>query len=153
MSSHITSEQDFGRPALRIAGLGLWIHGRESPDSDHYYDGNWLQATAECHASGSRIKIQGPFLMATDIAAFGEQCESLLQGKSRSAKLDPLEPDLSVSLEAADSLGHILVRVEITPDHLRQSHSLEFEIDQSYLPGIIKQCRAVALDYPVRGDR
>jgi hypothetical protein len=42
--------------------------------------------------------------------------------------------------------------VEITPDHLAQTHRKQFEIDQSYLPAIIEQCAAVVRVHPVRGQ-
>ncbi len=44
------------------------------------------------------------------------------------------------------------MRVRITPDNLTQSHSFEFEIDQSYLPGVIAQCGDVLFRFPVRGE-
>jgi hypothetical protein len=44
------------------------------------------------------------------------------------------------------------MRVQITPDHLTQEHSFEFELDQTYLPGIAAQCRTIADAYPVRGE-
>ena len=58
---------------------------------------------------------------------------------------------LLVVLEATDRRGHISAGVEITPDHLTQTHHLTFEIDQSYLPDIIKECAAIVRTYPIRG--
>jgi hypothetical protein len=58
-----------------------------------------------------------------------------------------------VSLKAADQLGHIRAQVEITPDNLTQSHKMEFDVDQSYLPSIIKQCSVIVKKYPIRGGR
>ncbi len=43
------------------------------------------------------------------------------------------------------------VRVELTPDPLVQRHWFEFAIDQSYLPGTIRQIDAVLAAFPVRG--
>jgi hypothetical protein len=90
--------------------------------------------------------------MVTDVAGFGHQCEAMLRGDATSAALDSLEPELKVALEAADRVGHIRVQVDITPDHLSQSHRLLFEIDQSYLQGAVKQCAAVVQKYPIRGE-
>ena len=89
--------------------------------------------------------------MVLDVVGFGDQCDAMLRGGSTSAALDPLEPELAVSLEVADCLGHVRVQVEITPDHLAQSHKMEFDLDQSYLPDIIKQCSAIVREYPIRG--
>jgi hypothetical protein len=53
--------------------------------------------------------------------------------------------------EATDRFGHLRANVEITPDHLAQTHRMQFEIDQSHLPVIVEQCAAVVRRYPVRG--
>lgn len=144
---------DLGEPALRVAGFQLWVHGREFPESEDYDDGNWLRVTAHCGASGASVWAQGAILMVTDIAGFGHQCAAILGGDGKSAALDPLEPELKVSLESADLLGHLRATVEITPDHLAQAHRFEFEVDQSYLPSIIQQCSAIVKEYPIRGMR
>jgi len=145
--------EDLGKPALRVAGFQLWIHGRESSESDDYYDGNWLRVTAHCGESGASVWVQGSIIMVTDIDGFGRQCAAMLRGDSRSAVLDPFEPELKVSLEAADRVGHIRALVEITPDHLAQYHKMQFEVDQSYLTSLIQQCSAIVQEYPIRGDK
>ena len=89
--------------------------------------------------------------MVTDLERFRDQCERLLKGEDVTAALDPLEPELRVAVETVDRLGHLRARVEITPDHLAQAHRMEFDLDQTYLPEIIKACTAVLKEYPVRG--
>lgn len=152
MSQRMLSK-NLGEPALKVAGLQLWTHSRQFSEANDYYDGNWLHITAHCGASGTSIWTQGAIVMVTDIACFGDQCAAMLRGDSSSAALDPFEPELKLSLEAAGRLGHIRARVEITPDPLTQFHRMEFEIDQSYLPSIIKQCAAILQEYPVRGNK
>jgi hypothetical protein len=142
------SVEDFGAPSLQIRGLRLWIAGRQFPDADDELDGNWLVATAHCEAIGASVWVQGAIVMVTDIATFGEQCSAIAEGVSRSAVLDPHEPELKVSLETVDPLGHIRAQVQISPDHLTQSHSIAFEIDTSYLSGIIEQCDTIVAQYP-----
>lgn len=144
---------DLGEPDLQVAGFQLWVHGRQFPEAEDYYDCNWLRVTAHCGASGASVWAQGAILMVTDIAGFGDRCAAILRGEVKSAALDPFEPELKVCLEASDSLGHIRAQVEITPDHLLQSHRFEFEVDQSYLPGIIKQCSEIVQKYPIRGQQ
>ena len=34
-----------GEPDIKLAGLQIWVHGRQFPDSDDYWDGNWLYVT------------------------------------------------------------------------------------------------------------
>ncbi|MFM6127276.1 MAG: hypothetical protein ACKPBV_00725 [Sphaerospermopsis kisseleviana] len=144
---------DLGEPDLQVAGLRLWVHGRQFPESEDYYDGNWLRVTAHCGASGASVWAQGAILMVTDVAGLGDGCAAMLCGKTKSAALAPLEPDLKVSLEATDSLGHIRAQVEITPDYVLQSHRFDFEVDQTYLPGVIKQCSEIVNEYPIRGNQ
>ena len=134
-----------------MAGFQLWIHGRQFPDAQHYYDANWLRVTAHCGASGGSVWAQGALLMVPDIARFGASCDAMWRGDSTSSSLDPLEPEIKLVLEVSDRLGHIRVQVDITPDHVAQSHWFEFEIDQSYLPEIIRQCAEIVRKYPVRG--
>ncbi|MCA9421767.1 MAG: hypothetical protein KC592_12165 [Nitrospira sp.] len=150
MNQKLTPE-NLGHPALKIAGFQLWVHGRQFPEAEDNDDGNWLRVTAHCGASGASVWAQGAILMVTDIAGFGDQCAAMLRGTSNTAALDPLEPELKVSLQALDRLGHVRAKVEITPDHLVQLHQMVFEIDQSYLPDIIKQCLAIVQEYPIRG--
>ena len=147
------SPTDLGEPDLKVAGFQLWVHGRQYPEANDYYDGNLLRVTAHCGASGASVWAQGAILMVTDIAGFGNGCAAMLDGPSRSADLAPCEPEIKVSLEASDRVGHIRAQVEITPDHLLQAHRFEFEIDQSYLPGIIKQCSDIVQEYDIRGEQ
>jgi hypothetical protein len=140
-----------GEPALEIEEFQLWIHGRQFPEAEDYWDGNWLRATAHCGSSGASVWVHGSIVMVTNIVGLGHQCAAMHRRESSSAELAPIEPELKVSLEAADRIGHIRVRVELTPDHLWQFHRFEFKIDQSYLPSIIKQCTLIEQGYPIRG--
>ena len=149
---HIPSSTDLGEADLTVAGLHLWVDGRQNPESNDYYDGNWLRVTAHCYASRASVWAQGAILMATDIAGFGNECAAMLNGQRKSVVLNPFEPEIKVSLEASDRAGHIRAKVEITPDHLLQAHRFKFEIDQSYLPGIIKQCSDIVQVYQIRGE-
>lgn len=150
MSQHLTPA-DLGEPDLRVAGFQVWVHGRQYPEAEDYDDGNWLQVTAHCGAHGASVWVQGAILMVTDIAGFGDECAAMHRGEGTSAGLAPFEPELKLSLEAIDSFGHIRAQVQLTPDHLRQSHQFDFEVDQSYLPSIIKQCSEILQEYPIRG--
>jgi hypothetical protein len=145
------SNKERGPSSLKVAGLQLWVHGRQFPEAQDADDGNWLRVTGQCGASGASVRGQGPIRMVTDIERFGRECRSLYDGKRDRAVLEPFEPELRIRLEATDRRGHIRADVEITPDHLTQTHRMQFEIDQSYLPDIIEQCAAIVRAYPVRG--
>jgi uncharacterized protein YicC (UPF0701 family) len=76
----------------------------------------------------------------------------LASGASQIASLAPLEPELRVQIKTSNSLGHLDMTVEITPNHLQQEHVFRFEIDQSYIPSIVEQCRAIEKSFPIRGE-
>jgi hypothetical protein len=140
-----------GPPALKVAGFQLWIHGRQFPDAQDYWDGNWLNVTAHCGANGASVWVSGAIVMVSDLAHWMAECEALYQNGQGVAVLEPCEPNLRVTLRSSDRLGHILMRVEITPDHMAQEHRMDFEIDQSYLPSLMGRCRAIIDEYPIRG--
>jgi hypothetical protein len=86
--STMPTPADLGDPDLKFANLQLWVHGREFPESDDDYDGNWFHVTAHCGASGASVWVQGSILMVTDIAGFGEECAALLSGEEKSPSLN-----------------------------------------------------------------
>ena len=139
-----------GESSLKIEGFQLWVHGRQFPDSHDRWDGNWLNNAAHCGAAGASIWVSGAILTTMDIEDFLKGCERLYAQMTDEAILHSLEPNLSVSLRATDRLGHVEMRVEITPDHLTQKHQLTFAIDQSYLPAIVSQCEKILEEFPVR---
>src|SRR5436190_11083671 len=133
MTKHPTPEE-LGEPALRVEGFQLWIHGYQFPDSTDYWDGNWLRVTAHCGGAGASVWVSGALLMVGDLIGWAQQCDALGDGRADAAELAPLEPELKVTVRRADQLGHLTVTVEITPEHMTQQHSFEFELDQTYLP-------------------
>lgn len=140
-----------GPPALKIAGFQLWVHGRQYPEAQDADDGNWLRISGHCGASGASVWIQGPVLMVTDLKRFGLECQQMFDGNTDRATLDSYEPELRVTLLRSDRHGHIRANVEMTPEHLSQTHHMRFEIDQTYLPAYAERCAAVVHSYPVRG--
>ena len=150
MARYLSSEE-LGDPALEVAGFQLWVHGRQFPESTDYYDGNWLRVTAHAGAPGASVWASGAFLMVPDLLRWADECEALLEGRGKEAKLAPLEPQLAVTILPVDRLGHFMMRIQITPDHLTQEHTFQFEIDQTFLPHIVKRCRAIGGAYPTRG--
>lgn len=140
-----------GTPSLKLAGFQLWIHGRQFPECNDHWDGNWLNVTGHCGAAGASIWASGAIITTMDLQRFSAECELLYKGLTTEATIDPMEPKLHLSLRPTDGLGHIKMLVQITQDHMSQKHELSFGIDQSYLPEIISQCQTVLENYPVRG--
>jgi len=150
VTRHPTAEE-LGEPDLKAAGFQLWVHGWQFPESQDDDDSNWLTVTAHSGAAGASVWASGPIVEITDLVRWAEQCDALYNGNGREADLTPVEPELLVRIRPRDRLGHFTMRVEITPDHLTQEHSFEFEIDQTNLPEIARQCRTIAEAFPIRG--
>jgi hypothetical protein len=143
-------EDKLGQPDLQLAGLRMWIHGRQFPSTDDYWDGNWLNVTVHCRAQSASVWTSGPIIHLSEIAHLlqgAEAMETSLQGE---ATLPCMEPELALTLKA-EGLGHIAMVVDITPDNLSQAHHFRFEIDQTYLPHLICGCRIVLQQYPIKG--
>jgi hypothetical protein len=139
-----------GSPSLKISGFQIWIHGRQFPNSNDHWDRNWLNVTAHCGAAGASVWASGSIITTMDVERFLTECQRLYDQMTGEASIEPMEPNLRVSLRATDRLGHIKMEVQITPDHMSQNHQFAFEIDQSFLPEIVSQCRKVLEDFPVR---
>ncbi|GAA0217792.1 hypothetical protein QOZ96_003396 [Brevundimonas nasdae] len=127
---------------LKLGGLSIWVDGREHPHSDDGDDGNWLIIYARVEAPGALVELSGPWLRRDEVAAFLQQVEAMSENLSGKAELYPVEPAIKAVLEI-DVRGQIALVVEATPDHMTQSHRFRFELDQSYLPVIVRQCRGI----------
>ncbi|WP_175912153.1 hypothetical protein [Burkholderia sp. BCC1640] len=139
-------------PSLQIASLKLWVHCRQFPLAQDYWDGNWLYVTARCDSGHSSVATRGSIVHLGELARLLDECERLYESLSGVAKLDCIEPNLSVTL-TAQTVGHIDVQIDITPDHMLERHEFKESIDQSYLPAIISQCREILTEYPVRDPK
>jgi hypothetical protein len=136
-------------PDLQIEDLGLIVHGRQFPEATDYWDGNWLNVTAEIDAPASRVVASGPIVHLGDLDHFLNDLIRLYASLGGTAELPCIEPNLRVKLNAKPR-GHIAMSLSITPDHLSERHEYSREFDQSYLPAIIEQLRDILRRYPIR---
>jgi len=143
-------KDNLGDPDIRLDGFQLWIHGRQYPHERDYWDGNWLNITAHCGSKGTDVWTSGNILHVPDLVRWLVALEEMNQTLSGAADLVSLEPELSVELKIT-GLGQMQAKVDITPDHLTQEHSFQFELDQSYLESLIASLRSLLAKYPVKG--
>lgn len=137
-------------PDFTLAGLSLWIHGRQFPASDDYWDGNWLVVRARVEAPGALVECSGPIIHGPELLAFCKQLKELQASLAGSARLDCMEPNLGVLVEVG-WLGQVTMTVDITPDHITQSHRIRFEVDQTYLSAAAACCKALLNRVPFKG--
>lgn len=142
--------ENLGKPDIKIAGLEIWVHGNQFPDSFDYWDGNWMDVTVRCTSNNASVWVSGNFLHLPDLARLMATSEKLYEILKGEAVLPCMEPEFSMKLEAS-SLGRINMTVNITPDHMNQEHKFIFEIDQSYLPDLVSSCKKVINKYGIKG--
>ena len=141
--------ETLGDPDLQIAGLRLWVHGRQFPQSQDYWDGNWLIVTVHCIYPQSSVRAHGPIVHLGEIYGLLQETEALFKTLQGKAELRCMEPNLGVEL-LAQTGGHIRVKISITPDQITESHSYTDGIDQTYLRPIITGCKAILAKFPLR---
>jgi len=138
------------KPDLKLAGFSLWARSRQYPDADDYWDGNWLNIRALVEAPGSSVEATGPWLRNDELADFVTQLEALDRDLTGDAELHCAEPALGLKV-ACSSLGHVRITVELTPDHMTQTHQVIFDVDQTYLKPAVAACRRILDRFPIRG--
>jgi len=140
-----------GDADIAIGPLRIWIHGREFESSQCYWDGNILRITAYCSSPHASAFVPGSILHVRDLQAWRDAVAVLYDGMTGTAELSPLEPDLSASIELKDGRGEL--RITITPESFEgdELHRFAVEMDQSYLPALIRCLDKVLAEYPLRG--
>jgi hypothetical protein len=142
-----------GPPEIALVGLQIWGHGRQFPDAQDYWDGNWLRVTTHCGGQGASVWASGPIIHLSELLGWYDEINRMnetISGKARLCR--NYEPNLFVKL-TMNTMGHLSVEVDITPDHLTQKHSFHFNLDQTYLPRLLAQCKSVLDEYPIRGQQ
>jgi len=136
---------------LSFGGFSLSVHGREFPDHDDYWDGNWLTATASMKTYGSFVEVSGPILHLSDVQLFRDALLKLSETLTGTAKLEGFEPNLRLTFEGSHT-GHADVQVEITPDHMLENHRFNVSLDQTSYAPIIRGCNDILRRFPIRGS-
>ena len=137
-----------GPPDMMLAGLQLWVHGREFPETVEPYDLDWLRTTVHCGAAGATVWVTGTFLGSYALWRWMTECQRFYDTLAGGAALHSDEPDFEAGLTDLGG-GRLELVVRLTPDYLNQKHQFSFKIDQSYLPPMLAQCRQILAAYPV----
>ena len=130
--------------------LSLTLHGRSYPGSSDYWDGNWLDCTAEVVVGAFTGRLK-QFLRTDDLEGFARELQQLDEQLTGQATLQGMEPWLGVRL-IGDGRGHVEVRGRLDDDPAI-GNSLEFRmhLDQTYLPALRRQLALALQTYPVVG--
>jgi hypothetical protein len=137
--------------SITLGPLTIWVAGYQYSDAQDYWDANWLSATARCEGHGSRVEASGAFLHLGELKKWKEDLEAFQRTLTGKVELPTIEPTLTVKIEGQKSkTGHLSCEVHLSGEHISERHRYSFEIDQSYLPGLLVQLAAVLKALPIR---
>ena len=144
--------------ALRITDafgdyVTLEVRGRQFPQSDDFWDGNWLDTPLTIHVGSFDAQVSST-LRTNELLKFKEELEAVYRDNAGTAVLSTMEGWLLIEV-VADGLGHLQVT-----GHLRDEvgggygNDLNFELrglDQTWLPPVLASLEEVLATYPVVG--
>jgi hypothetical protein len=124
--------------------------GRAHPDSNDYWDGNWLDSNIEINAGAFR-GAYGACLRGDEFQAFRDKLVPLYTALSGEAEFSSMENWLAIKIKG-DGLGHFEAECKAR-DTFGSDSRLEFTLsfDQTQLPEIIKGIDSILEKFPVRG--
>src|SRR5690348_483137 len=99
-----------GTPDIQLAGFQLWIHSRQFPNAQNYWDANWLNVTAHCGAEGATVWTTGSLIHLSELTLLLSGMEQLYQTLRGEAELPCMAPGLHIKMTAR-SLGKIELEV------------------------------------------
>lgn len=143
------SPDKLGPADISIAGLRVWVFGRESENEQDYWDGNWLRVEVLCRSEAAESHVSGSILHLSEVREWLDELNKLSAEPNGEARLSCMEPYLSARLELTSGRGALAV--SITPDVLTEKREFAFAIDQSYLPELTSQLARVLRRFPIRG--
>jgi hypothetical protein len=68
-----------GLPGIALAGLQIWVQGRQFPDAQDYWDGNWLDVTVHCGGEGASVWVSGSIIHLSELLDWRDQTKQMRQ--------------------------------------------------------------------------
>jgi len=147
---HRMNDEDQSAPDLKLAGLSLWVEGRERSSTEDFWDANWLRSRVRVEAPGATVALPDASIRIDELAAFEAELQTLYRELKGTAALACIDAALAVRV-AGDGRGHMRVEVDVTPDMLAQRHWFGFSTDQSHLPDTLAALGRLLATYEVGG--
>lgn len=141
-----------GEPSFRLGGLSVWIIGYQYLHAADYWDGNWVNARVECGDHQAKVKLSEPCLHLPELAAWAKECQRLMDRDVEAARLEPMEPNLSITIEHSGQGDHLVATVRVTPEPGTQVHEFRFSIGTSELARLVGSLARVLAVIPIRGS-
>jgi hypothetical protein len=133
-----------GSSSLRVA-----VMGREYPEMDDYWDGNWLNATIEAHASDRKVRYQAS-LRADEFDSLRTQLVRMTRGQADTAIFESTEEWLTIRLQRD---GTTVVVSALCRSAVEQEGSIELalNLDDAILQELISRLTRLLARFPVLG--
>ncbi len=123
---------------------------RNCPDSDDYWDGNWLNANIKVSLPGYQASFNGD-IRTDEVRAFLEGCKKMDQTLSGSVKFSSMEEIIELNGEI-DRTGQIEWSGKTTyPVGTGATLTFKFLSDQSFLETLISELELIMSQFPVKG--
>ena len=128
------------------------VLSRQYPGATEYNDANWLCSEVKVVAGGFKANVSG-YLVADEFPPFRDGLEKLNKTLAGKVEYYTLEDWLSIKIEG-DGKGHISLEAELLDKPGSDNRlTFSFELDQTFLPEIIRGLGQVISQYPVCGSR
>lgn len=101
-----------------------------------------IQFEAKCDGPGAWV-VAEPCCLIGDIEKWYADLDKLYKDIEGKVSFFALESDFKIGM-TGNKLGQIELTIDISSDPLTQSHQFIFELDQSYLPSVVTQLKAVS---------
>ena len=140
---------------IRVVGndmerLVITVHGYAYPDTDCYWDGNWLTCGVEATVSGFTAAYPAA-VRVDEVGAFLGGVEQLRDARSGKARLKNMDNTIELTLQP-DKFGRLMWSGRLTPPTGQgTSLAFAFRAEPASLPDLIRDARSVVAAYPVRG--
>jgi len=129
--------------------LEIKILGRIKPETDDYWDANWLESEIEVDILGFNA-LYGANLRVDDLQTFYERLTPLQDGSAKKAEFTTMEEGLYLHCEVAPN-GQINCK-GIARDDTGISMDFKLQIDLASLDVFVSELKAVLASYPLVGN-
>jgi len=126
--------------------------GREFPDINDYWDGNWILFTASLTMPGLSVQITDPCVRVDELEAFLLELRSFALGHLNAVESSFREPVISIGIQAPEpGEEDLLARIEInvfTDDGVAGTVA-EMDVRHDSLDLFIRGIEDILREYPV----
>lgn len=129
--------------------LSMMVMGRAYPGRNDYWDGNWLFTRIEISAQPFEGVIDG-LIRSDEFDSFRKELADLNARRMRTATLISMENWVRIELKGEER-GRIEARCQASDKRSGRTFSWTFELDQSYLPLILRSLTRIVEAFPVVG--